>query len=119
MRRGAGDILRRGDPSESLGLANMAFRPAALLLTLAFPAGLLSAQLHSTLGPRPTPEPQFTDETCLVSGTVKDLSRDATGHILYCTAEGEVGRITLPGGAKTVLATAASGPFPNELRAVA
>jgi hypothetical protein len=54
----------------------------------------------------------------LVPGTVRDLSVDSAGRILYCTAEREVGRILTDGG-RTVLANAASGPFPNDLRAVA
>jgi hypothetical protein len=53
-----------------------------------------------------------------IDGTVKDLARDGAGRILYCTAEGEVGHI-VPGISRQVLATAASGPFPSELRAVA
>ena len=54
----------------------------------------------------------------LIPGTVKDLALDSAGRILYCTAEREVGRI-VPGGGRTLLANAASGPFPNELRALA
>ncbi len=53
-----------------------------------------------------------------VDGQVLDLARDSLGRILYCTAGGEVGRLT-SGGARTVLATALSGPFPNPLRALA
>jgi hypothetical protein len=58
------------------------------------------------------------DPAAKIDGTVEDLARDAAGRILYCTAEGQVGRI-VPGGVWSVLATQASGPFPNELRAVA
>src|SRR5262245_3839064 len=53
-----------------------------------------------------------------VGGRVLDLSRDGAGRLLYCTQQGEVGRIT-SAGVVTVLATAASGPFPFELRGVA
>src|SRR6185503_17300372 len=53
-----------------------------------------------------------------IPGTVKDLARDSAGHILYCTAEKDVGRI-VPGEPITLLADAASGPFPNPLRALA
>lgn len=52
-----------------------------------------------------------------IPGTVKDLTRDAGGRILYCTAEKEVGRLS-PGRPRKVLADAASGPFPNPLRAL-
>lgn len=66
-------------------------------------------------GPRDTSPDPFV---ATIAGTVKDLARDAAGRVLYCTAEGEVGRI-VPGISRQVLATAVSGPFPNELRAVA
>jgi hypothetical protein len=42
-----------------------------------------------------------------IDGEVRDLARDAAGRILYCTLQGEVGRI-VPGGAKTVLVGDAS-----------
>ena len=58
------------------------------------------------------------DVANVVDGQVMDLSRDLVGRMLYCTSQGDVGRI-VPGGSKTLLATAASGPFPNPLRAVA
>jgi hypothetical protein len=54
----------------------------------------------------------------VIPGTVRDLSVDSAGRILYCTAEREVGRVETDGG-RTVLADAASGPFPFELRALA
>ena len=63
-------------------------------------------------------EAPVLDVAHVVDGQVMDLSLDLQGRILYCTSQGNVGRI-VPGGAKTVLATAASGPFPNPLRAVA
>lgn len=52
-----------------------------------------------------------------VGGTVVDLSVDSSGDLVYCTTERDVGRITTA-GAVTVLATAATGPFSQELRAV-
>jgi hypothetical protein len=92
------------------------------VLTLA--ALALGSSLHAqhpapanppTGGPRDTAPDDFV---ATLPGTVKDLARDSAGRLLYCTAEGEVGRIT-PGIGREVLADAASGPFPNELRAVA
>lgn len=63
------------------------------------------------MDPRPTGFP------VAVTGTVSDLYRAASGDILYCTLEGEVGRITTA-GAVTVLATAETGPFPFALKAI-
>ena len=68
-----------------------------------------------TGGPRDTAPDPFV---ATIDGTVKDLARDAAGRLLYCTAGGEVGRI-VPGISRQVLATAATGPFPEELRALA
>jgi len=52
-----------------------------------------------------------------VFGHVRDLTADSGGGMLYCTTEGDVGRI-LPSGSVTLLADAASGPFPHPLQAV-
>jgi len=60
------------------------------------------------------------DTTHLIPGTVKDLSRDAAGRILYCTFERDVGRITPGKQAITLLTTAESSPaFEGQLRGVA
>lgn len=59
------------------------------------------------------------DTTHRIPGTVKDLSRDAAGRILYCTFERDVGRIVPGKQAITLLATAANSPFESQLRAVA
>ena len=53
-----------------------------------------------------------------IPGQVRDLALDAEGRILYCTSEGEVGRIAPQSGLRTVLATTATAWFPNPLRAV-
>lgn len=57
------------------------------------------------------------DLLATVSGTVVDLTVADNGDLIYCTREREVGRITT-GGVVTVLATAATGPFPYNLAAV-
>ncbi|HKE00168.1 MAG TPA: hypothetical protein VKE69_04105, partial [Planctomycetota bacterium] len=74
----------------------------ALGLAIALAAGSAAAQIGTF---------------ATVSGRVVDLARDANGNILYCTDESEVGRITTSG--VTILATAATGPFPNQLRGIA
>jgi hypothetical protein len=93
-----------------------AFHGLILLVALGFPH---AAQQHQPSGP---PSGQVLESGAsfvhLVPGTVRDLSVDSAGRILYCTAEREVGRILTDGG-RTVLANAGSGPFPNDLRAVA
>jgi len=90
------------------------------LLLLLFGALPRAAQTVPGLAPPPraigTAPP--SDVRHHIPGTVKDLTRDAAGRILYCTAEKEVGRI-VPGVKRTVLANAATGPFPNALRALA
>ena len=58
------------------------------------------------------------DSTFEVPGKVVDLAPEPSGSLLYCTAEGTVGRI-VPWGGHQILATAVTGPFPNPLRAVA
>jgi hypothetical protein len=86
-------------------------------LLASLPLALASAQTSALHGPPPI-TPVESSLRYLIPGTIKDLARDSAGRILYCTAEREVGRLR-PGFERTVLATAASGPFPNELRAVA
>src|SRR5687767_3175323 len=85
---------------------------------MAFTALVLPILLAVQAQTNPAPPPTFAagNVRWAVPGTVKDLSRDAAGRILYCTAEREVGRLA-PGAGRTVLGTAAN--FPNELRAVA
>jgi hypothetical protein len=97
--------------------------PALALVLLAAAAGAQGTRSTGTRGNHQAPNvlPTVTislDVPYVVSGAIRDLSRDSLGRILYCTAEGEVGRME-PGHAITVLADAASGPFPNELRALA
>lgn len=55
-----------------------------------------------------------------IPGRVVDLAADPANPaaLLYCTAEGEVGRLA-NNGQISVLATAASAPFPRPLRALA
>jgi len=92
--------------------------PFRLALALALlPTGLSTAQQLAPSGP--PGGPAAGPFIAAIPGTVKDLARDAAGRILYCTAEGEVGRFSAGFGAREVLATSQSGPFPNELRAVA
>ena len=85
---------------------------------MAFTALVLPILLAVQARASPAPPPGFASGNVRwsVPGTVKDLSRDAAGRILYCTAEREVGRL-VPVAGRTVLGTAAN--FPNELRAVA
>ena len=52
-----------------------------------------------------------------VSGKVVDLTRHPTGSLLFCTDQGNVGLVATTGGV-TILATAASAPFPAALRGV-
>ncbi len=54
-----------------------------------------------------------------IPGRVVDLAPDAatSASFLYCTAEGEVGRLAIT-GTRTVLATALGAPFPKPLRAL-
>lgn len=86
------------------------------VVALALPA---AAQKSAPAAPPPkSVDTDLGEVRNLIPGTVKDLALDSAGRILYCTAEREVGRI-VPGGGRTLLADAASGPFPNELRAVA
>src|SRR5262245_3685179 len=89
----------------------------SILVTCALP---LAAQSVPSSAPPPHAAPAIepTDVVLRIPGTVKDLTRDSHGRILYCTAEREVERFA-PGQPRTVLADAASGPFPNELRALA
>ncbi|HVS19261.1 MAG TPA: hypothetical protein VMT18_11720 [Planctomycetota bacterium] len=54
----------------------------------------------------------------VLPGKVVDLAPEPEGSLLYCTLEGTVGRI-VPWAGHQVLATASSGPFPDQLRAVA
>jgi hypothetical protein len=90
-----------------------------LLAASALTAPALAAQSVPGSAPPPRAAPVGLSEVVLrIPGTVKDLTRDAAGRILYCTAEREVGRF-VPGRPRTVLADAASGPFPQELRALA
>jgi hypothetical protein len=92
---------------------------APLMLLLAALAPPATAQHAQAATQPPTKQVDAGDRFGhRIPGTVRDLSRDSAGRILYCTAEGEVGRI-VPGAERTVLATAASGPFPDELRGVA
>jgi len=100
-------------------------RAAALSFVLTAAPGLgspLRAQ-QSRTGSGP-PTVVQADVLLAIPGMVRDLARDEAGRILYCTGEGRVGRID-PGGSgqggsgHTLLATAQSAPFPNELRAVA
>lgn len=53
-----------------------------------------------------------------VSGRVVDMSRTTGGELLFCTQQGNVGTIDAAGSV-TLLATSATAPFPNNLRAVA
>ncbi len=84
--------------------------PAFLLLS-ALPA---RAQHGSGSSPATVWGP-FTRPIRVIDGQVKDLVRDSQGRVLYCTSQGQVGHF-VPGGVHTVLT---SGPFPNELRALA
>ncbi len=52
-----------------------------------------------------------------VLGTVTDLTPRGNGDILYCTEEGHVGTFQSD-GSTTLLADAASGPFPFPLRGI-
>jgi hypothetical protein len=53
-----------------------------------------------------------------VTGTVVDLGAHSSGDLLFCTLEGDVGRVTTA-GVVTTLATAITGPFPQPLEGVA
>ncbi|MFN0206807.1 MAG: hypothetical protein ACKVS6_10920 [Planctomycetota bacterium] len=53
-----------------------------------------------------------------VNGSVNDITVDSTGNLLYCTEQGEIGRITPAGAVVIILADATTGPFPNALRGV-
>jgi len=86
------------------------------VLAGSLPGAQQSAPGGPPTGPRDTAPGSVVQR---IPGTVKDLTRDAAGRIVYCTAEGEVGRFRAGLGPREVLATAQSGPFPNELRAVA
>ncbi|MEW6073495.1 MAG: hypothetical protein AB1726_13005 [Planctomycetota bacterium] len=77
------------------------------------PAGPGLAALAPLLAAATAP----SDTLATVPGRVVDLGVDGAGELLYCTAEREVGTISL-GGVVTVLADAGSGPIPYELRAV-
>jgi hypothetical protein len=81
----------------------------------AFPAWLGAALLGAGL-----PAAQGLTTLTNVPGRVVDLCTEqgAGTSFLYCTSEGEIGRLST-GGVRTVLATAASGPFPHALRALA
>jgi len=92
------------------------FAPACLLLLGPSLAAQQLAPAQPPSGPR---DVSLEGVVQRIPGTIKDLSRDALGRILYCTAEGEVGRFRAGLGPREILATASSGPFPNELRAVA
>jgi hypothetical protein len=83
-------------------------------------AAVASAQVSAIGGPGgPARERHgLYDSTVEVPGKVVDLAPEPSGSLLYCTAEGTVGRI-LPWGADQVLATSGTGPFPHPLRAVA
>src|SRR5262245_39485672 len=83
--------------------AHLVSRSVAVTLFPAILCALASAQ--GTAPPTP------------VSGRVLDLTRDAAGNLLYCAENGDIGRITTS-GTVTVIATAATGPFPNPLRCV-
>ena len=95
------------------------FRTAGLALTLLV---VLSPPSHGQVAARPlgplVKSPDSPATLALVDGTVVDLTVDAEGALLYCTTERDVGRVTL-WGQVTVLADAASGPFPADLHAVA
>jgi len=88
----------------------------AALWALLLPSGA-EAQVQSPQSPKP-PFAPTSPVRFLVQGTVRDLASDAAGRLLYVSAQKEVGRFD-PGHGVTVLANAATGPFPNELRGVA
>ena len=59
-----------------------------------------------------------SDTLATVAGRVVDLAVDGGGALVYCTKERDVGTISTS-GVVSLLANAATGPFPNQLRAVA
>lgn len=88
-------------------------------LSVPLAAGFAAAQVSSTgVGGALRDRHALYDSDVVVPGTVVDLAPEPAGSLLYCTAEGTVGRI-VPWGPDQVLATAQSGPFPHPLRAVA
>ncbi len=93
----------------------MSPHPAARLLgslALAALPGTLSAAPASATSPR-----QTTGVLTTVNGQVRDLSVDAAGRLLYCTEQGEIGRIVPATGMATVLAGTVNG-LPSMLRGV-
>lgn len=88
----------------------MSILPLSLLLL----ASLRAQQGSPSAPPGPGIASPGGDLRWSIAGTVRDLSRDSAGRILYCTAEGEVGRLG-GGTGRVVVGTAAQ--FPNELRA--
>ena len=86
-------------------MSSHSFRPGPAL------AGCLLALVSSA------PAAQSGTLLTNVAGKVLDMSVDSGGNLLYCTSGKSVGRIALDGQV-TVLATAASGPFPDVLRGV-
>lgn len=66
----------------------------------------------------PPASAQVTGPLTTVNGRVVDLTRDLNGELLYVAENGDVGRIGA-GASVTILANAATGPFPNPLKAIA
>jgi len=98
-----------------MSIASRCLSVVTALAALLGPSPAWAQRSQSTnVSPGPAPSGRLRME---VPGTIVDLTRDAGGRILYCTAEGEVGRID-PTAGRTVLADAASGPFPDPLRAI-
>lgn len=85
------------------------FAPSAVFFVPFFVASL---SLTSTVGAQTTP-------FATVNGYVTDMSLDGSGNLIYCTEQREVGKITIPAGNATILATGTSGPLPNALRGIA
>jgi len=92
-------------------------RATRLLATALAPLLALAAAAPSVAAASAPPAGGGTGPLTTVAGNVQDLWLDSNGDLLFCTIQGDVGTISTQ-GVVTILADAASGPFPIGLRGV-